>query len=196
MDSMQQPQTEQSGGPVEEGLHANMPPQPPAVSDQEMQIFQLQRQHKSGANWFYWIAGLSLVNSVLWLTGQEWTFIIGLGATQLVDGITIGLLEETNAGEWIKYAAMGIDILIAGIYVLFGFLANKGFKAGFIVGMVLYALDGLIFLMVQDFLSIGFHVFALFWIFGGLKALSQLKRIRLPETMAPQGQAVPPPPMR
>ncbi len=39
----------------------------------------------------------------------------------------------------------------------------------------LYALDGLLFLIVEDFLSIGFHIFALYNIFVGLKALNKLK---------------------
>ena len=40
--------------------------------------------------------------------------------------------------------------------------------------MVLYALDGLIFLWVQDYLSIGFHLFALYGLYRGVKALGQL----------------------
>jgi hypothetical protein len=41
--------------------------------------------------------------------------------------------------------------------------------------MVLYGLDGLLFLIVQDWLSFGFHVFALFCIFGGYRSLKNLR---------------------
>jgi hypothetical protein len=43
---------------------------------------------------------------------------------------------------------------------------------------VLYALDGLLFFIVKDYLSIGFHAFVLFFIFGGLKAGNQLNQIQ------------------
>ena len=40
-----------------------------------------------------------------------------------------------------------------------------------------HTLDALIFFLVNDFLSIGFHVFALFGIFSGLKASKQLIKV-------------------
>ena len=38
-------------------------------------------QLKSGASWFYWIAGLSLINSIAAVSGGSWRFILGLGIT-------------------------------------------------------------------------------------------------------------------
>jgi hypothetical protein len=43
---------------------------------------------------------------------------------------------------------------------------------------VLYALDGLLFLLVQDWLSLAFHAFALFCIFGGHSALKRLRQLQ------------------
>lgn len=119
---------------------------------------------KSGANWFFFIAGLSLINSVLLFTGSDLNFIIGLGITQIIDviGYYIG-----SIGQIIAFI---VDIFIAGVFVLFGLLSRKGYMWAFIIGMFLYASDGLLFLLVQDWLSIGFHVFALYYIYGGLKA--------------------------
>lgn len=147
-----------------------------AQQNQQLQQLELERQFSRGTSWFYWIAGLSLVNSILWLTGAEWSFIVGLGATRMVDAIILGLSEEMQVGNAIKFVAFGIDLLIAGVYVLIGFLALKRIKAVVIIGMVFYALDGLTFLMVGDYLSMAFHGYALFCIFGGLKALSQLNQ--------------------
>src|SRR5207253_1864194 len=42
----------------------------------------LERQRRNGAQWFYWIAGLSLINAAIALAGQEWRFILGLGVTR------------------------------------------------------------------------------------------------------------------
>jgi hypothetical protein len=40
--------------------------------------------------------------------------------------------------------------------------------------MVLYTLDGMIFLLGPDWLALGFHAFALFCIFNGYRALRRL----------------------
>jgi hypothetical protein len=36
--------------------------------------------------------------------------------------------------------------------------------------MIIYALDALLFLFVQDYLGVGFHIFVLFLIAGGFRA--------------------------
>jgi len=40
---------------------------------------------KSGANWFYWVAGLSLINTIMIFAGAKWGFAIGLAITQIID---------------------------------------------------------------------------------------------------------------
>jgi len=129
----------------------------------------LESQFKSGANWFYWIAGLSLLNSLIFLSGSNWNFVIGLGITQIIDFIGGEIAAEI--GSTGKVLAFVIDVFAAGIFGVFGINANKKRSWAFIVGMSLYALDGLIFVVAKDFLGIGFHAFALFGIFKGYKAL-------------------------
>ena len=122
------------------------------------------QQVKSGAGWFYWIAGLSLVNTIASLSGSGWGFIIGLGVTQVFDAIA------GAAGGGGKFIAIGLDAVVLGIFVLFGFLAGKCKGWAFLVGMILYALDGLIFLVMADWMATGFHVLALFFMFKGWQA--------------------------
>jgi hypothetical protein len=143
------------------------------------QNLKIENQLKGGANGFFWIAGLSLINSVIFLVGGTWVFFIGLGITQFVDGISMAIAAdmESNVETIVRIVAFAVDIGIAGIFVVFGILARKRYKWVFIVGMILYALDGLIFLIVPDFLSIGFHIFILFGIYGGLKAIGTLQKI-------------------
>jgi len=138
---------------------------------------QLAARFRNGANWFFWIAGLSMVNSIMFLSGGELNFVVGLGLTQVIDGIAGAIAKEAKDAEMVvRVVAFGLDVVIAGFVVGFGVLARKGFDWAFLVGMVLYAFDGLIFLLVQDWLSIGFHVFALFCIWAGLKALRELRQ--------------------
>ena len=47
-----------------------------------VEVAALEKQVERGASWFYWIAGLSLVNSILSLTDSGWMFFFGLGITQ------------------------------------------------------------------------------------------------------------------
>ena len=126
---------------------------------------------KNGANWFYWIAGLSVINSIAVYAGADFSFIVGLGITQLIDGIIIGLTGEAQAWGLIP------NLLFIGLFVLIGFYANRLSKGAFITGIVLYALDALIFLLVPDFLSIGFHVFALVMIFKGFRFVDEARKL-------------------
>lgn len=101
-------------------------------------------------------------------------FYYWLGITQIVDGIAIALAEEIGSIGIIM--GFAVNVFIVGIFVFFGIFARRGQNWSFYVGMILYVLDGLLFLMVQDWLSIGFHVFALYFIYGGLKASKQLSK--------------------
>jgi hypothetical protein len=84
------------------------------------------------------------------------------------------------------------DVFVAGVFAVFGFFAGKRHRWAFIVGMILYAIDGLLFLLIGDFLSIAFHGFALFCIFSGLKAEGRLRRMEQ-TPMQPAAAGVPPP---
>ena len=85
----------------------------------------------------------------------------------------------------ITLIALALDIVVAGILVIFGFFANKKHKWSFIIGMILYALDGLVFLVFGDIISVGFHIFALFGIYTGIKALKQLRVLQESESLSP-----------
>jgi len=129
----------------------------------------LERQFKSGADWFFWIAGLSLINTVIMLSGGGLNFVIGLGITQLVDGIA------GNFGGIAKFIALGFDLFVAFAFVGFGLLARKRYNWAFILGMVFYAIDGLLFFLVFDLLAIGFHIFVLYCLFTGLRANNRIR---------------------
>jgi len=126
-------------------------------------------QLKSGASWFYWIAALSLINSVVALTGSDWRFIFGLGVTQITDAFAS---EMGAAGKSIMFV---INLIIIGILVLFGYLGAKRQLWAFIVGMVLLALDGIIFLLVRDWLGVAFHAFIIYCLFRGMQACRALQ---------------------
>jgi hypothetical protein len=128
---------------------------------------QLERRRRIGARWLYWVAAVSLINTVVAVAGQHWRFIIGLGTTQVATGLAV------RAGRgWAP--ALLLDLVLIGGFVLLGYLALQGQLWALAVGFAVYALDGLIFLAGRNWIGLGFHVFVLVVIFKGLQAAQHL----------------------
>jgi hypothetical protein len=127
---------------------------------------------KSGAGWFLAIAGLSIVNSIMTMSGTSFHFIFGLGVTQIVDAI------GAHSGTTASVLGLIVNAFVAGIFVLFWYFGKQGKKWAFIVGMGLYLIDGLILLPFQDWLGAAFHGWALYRIYNGMLGIPVLDNIR------------------
>jgi hypothetical protein len=134
---------------------------------------------QSGASWFWWIAGLSVVNTIMIHSGTDRNFVIGLGFTLLADAI----FKE------IKVIAFIVDAVALATFVGFGLLSRKGHLWAFITGIVLYTLDAGIYVLGQDWMSVAFHGLALFYMIRGAKAL----RDDLKAAAEPPPVSAPPP---
>ena len=131
-------------------------------------------QAKSGARWFFWIAALSLVNSLVIHFGGNFNFVVGLAFTKIADTFVFQMSGGTNGLSAVKIIALSVDVIIAGVFALLGLFASRLQMWAFIVGMVLYALDGGLAVLFGDFLSAAFHAFALVMIFLGVMAARKL----------------------
>ncbi len=131
----------------------------------------LERRFHSGIKWFYWIASLAIISTIVFLSGYKLAFIIGLAATRLID------VNLAPASTPIRVAGVVVDLIISGLFILFGFLGLKKYRWWIVTGMVLYTLDGVVLALLQDWLGVAFHVWALISIWGGLKALGQLQAL-------------------
>jgi hypothetical protein len=151
--------------PAPPAVFAPSPSTAPAAAFNDPQSFA---QLKSGASWFYWIAALSLINSIVAITGNNWRFIFGLGITQVLDEL------GNHFGGAAKFVALGLNLIVAGIFVLFGVFAHKRHLWAFITGMVLFALDALLMLLATDWIGLALHGFVLFCLFRGLQACRNL----------------------
>lgn len=134
---------------------------------------------KGGANWFFWIAGLSLVNSAIFIFGGNWSFFAGLAVTQIADALVVEV-SGSNDFSIAKVIALTLDFIIAGVFLLCGIFAGRMQTWAFVVGMILYAFDGVLALLLGGFLSAAFHVFALVMIFRGWTAARELKSSQSP----------------
>lgn len=161
-----------------------------------MQQAVAARRTQIGGDWFFWIAGFSVVNSVLAQTSASIHFVIGLGTTEVFDSGALGIP---------KGAVLALDLLAAAFYVLYGLFARKGARWAFIAGAVFYLLDGVLLLTLKDWLAVAFHAYALFRIFQGFQAAQQLAVLRrqsagfaasgyIPPSSNPSNDVWPPPP--
>ena len=132
---------------------------------------ELERQLKSGASWFYWIAALSAINTIAGLSGSSWRFMFGLGITQIIEVVA---RKAATLGTLI---AVVLDLLVLGMFVLFGYCAARRHNWSFILGMAIFALDGLIFLAARDWLGAGVHAFVLYCVFKGYQANRALQAL-------------------
>jgi hypothetical protein len=160
-----------SGSPISRPRPAPIAPAAPVATAPSLTAGtieqQLERRRRLGAGWFYWVAGISLINAAITLGGQHWRFIIGLGTTQLATGLAV----RTGRG-WPP--ALLLDLVLIGGFMLLGYLALQGQLWPFAVGFAVYALDGLVFLAARNWIGLGFHVFVLVMVFKGLQAARQL----------------------
>jgi hypothetical protein len=138
---------------------ASISPQPtqfaPAANDPE-----LDHRIRSGASWFYWVAALSVINSVLLMTNVGFGFAVGLGLTTITD---VALANKPAI-------ALVISILCSGVIALFGYFAIKRHVWAFIVGLLMLLLDTGLCVLIQSWISVAFHVWAIVSIFMAFRA--------------------------
>lgn len=146
---------------------------------------KLSQQIKSASGWISAVGLLSLINSIVYqLLGGDISFLIGLGISQIIDGIGV---PQDQLGLVI---AVGANAIIAIIFYIFAYKAKKLNKWAFLLTMIIYALDTIIFAYIQDYISFAFHLLALCYIYSGFKACRQLKNLEdEPSIQTCQGEA-------
>lgn len=92
----------------------NSPPivPPPLLVDREA-VAKSNPRVQSAARWFWWIAGLSLVNSAIILSGGNFNFVLGLAVTQIADAVF----------QQIKIVALVFDVVAIAFFAGIGVFA-------------------------------------------------------------------------
>ena len=152
----------------------SLPAATPTVTPEMKQLavkMAIEARLKAASSWFYWIAALSLINSIVVLAGGKMRFIIGMGVTEIVDALA------KQAGGIGLAAGLVINIFVAAVCAAFGVLGMRRKAWALWLGMALYTLDGLLLLLFQDWLSVAFHAYALYRIYQGLPAIKLLEAL-------------------
>ena len=147
-----------------------------SVSSRDLLRFQLLQRRNTGGAWFYWIGGASILNSVLNAAGTQWGLAVGLGVTYLIDGLAEGLSNTLRTPIY----AFIIDVAIASGFLLIGRAARRGNLTWYAIGIGLYALDGLLFVLVRDFLGIAVHAIGIYGLISGWRATRSLRQLEAP----------------
>jgi hypothetical protein len=129
---------------------------------------------KRGANWFYWIAGLSVVNSIAFIVGAKFHFLAGLGVTEIADAVIEASIQQGAPG-YLRAVSIIFDLIAVAGFALTGYFANKFFRTAFLVGIIFYVIDGLLVLILTDFFMLAFHAFALYSLIRGYIACREMK---------------------
>jgi hypothetical protein len=143
----------------------------PSISEEALESLPVSDPTvQSAARWFWWIAGLSLVNTILFHAGSDTNFVIGLGMTTLA----------SIAFESILPLSIGLASLTIGFYFLVGLFAQRRKLWAFYLGLAVYILDALIYVKFEDWMSVGFHALAIFFITKGALRVRELARVPAP----------------
>ena len=131
---------------------------------------------KSGTQWFYWIAGLSLANLLAQSTGSSFSFMLG---SFILDLVRVVWADSSH----IPVMTL-VTIIFCGLFVLTGYHGGKKENRWlYLAGMTVFIIDSLIFagfilwFKIWDIFN-GFAFILRFWaissMFSGYKALGIL----------------------
>lgn len=129
----------------------------------------LREQVNRGASWFFWIAGLSLVNTVIGIAGSDWAFVLGVGVAQIMTA-SAAELRGADASTISLLALWGASLALSALFGVCGWLAKAPSTAAFAIGTILFALDTLIFVIALDAIGIVFHALVLYFLWKGWSA--------------------------
>lgn len=127
-----------------------------------------------GANWFFWLAILSALNSLIVYFVEIRNTPFAFGVTQWLDG-TRGPLTAEGFSPPLHIVGLIADLIIAAIFAAFGYFAKRRHDATFIVGIFLYVVDSILSLGLRDFWGFCFHMVGVFFLFRGLLASRHIR---------------------
>src|SRR5690349_17064913 len=108
------------------------PPAPNLLPADQTELAVMTQRLNSAAGWFYLLAGLSVINSLIATFGGTLRFMFGLGITGVMDAI-VARMNIGAAGNIINFV---FTLAMVGLFVVFGYLSKKGHHWAFVIGMV------------------------------------------------------------
>lgn len=133
---------------------------------------EYEEQRNKGASWFYWIVGLTIINTIIMQSGMDWSF--SLGATVTLFANVIAQTVDTSSARML---ALLFDVLVIAFYAMCGVMGSRGATWAFVLGLIAFTIDSLFALIGFQIIGILIHGYALFCIFNGMMACMNLNRV-------------------
>lgn len=126
-------------------------------------------------DWFKWIAILSLINTVLLAINSNISFIFGLAVNQFIYAFADYFRDDF--GNTAIFIGFFLQLVFPLIYYGLFRQWNKFKKWPIIVGVILYGIDGLLYLVVDDMVSILFHAYVMYAILKSYWEIDKIKKL-------------------
>ncbi|HEX4389247.1 MAG TPA: hypothetical protein VH109_11530 [Steroidobacteraceae bacterium] len=137
----------------------------PVAATRTVPVADAERTVRRAGSWFFWVAALSVVNSVAAATNMNFRMLLGLGITQALDVLL-------PAGQAVQLVLLA---LVLGFFVLVGYLATRRLSLPwYLAGMIVYGVDALLCVWIGDWAAVAFHGFVLYMLWGGFTVLRAL----------------------
>jgi hypothetical protein len=135
---------------------------------------------KNGAAWFYWVAGLSAVNTIAVLAEGGLRFALGLVVTMFGDAVVARELKPGGSMTALAIA-LAFNAFVLGLFIVCGRLSQRRMLPIYALGMALYLVDSIFSFLLSGFMrtgggfiGIGIHAYALWCMWDGFVAYRQL----------------------
>ena len=133
-----------------------------------------------GTSWFLWIGIISALNVVTVIFRSKISFMFGLGFNYTIMGAFDGIRRAS--GIDLMPLSFFLAFVVSGIFILIWKKSKQKNKNYYLTGLIIYGIDTVFSLLIKDWYSFGFHLFALLGLYAGYKALiNYLNESRLTE---------------
>jgi hypothetical protein len=127
---------------------------------------EIKDKVRKSAFWFFAIAGLSIINTILLTRGVY--FVLGLATSQLLDSYFIGVTGKPN---------LLLSLIPPAIFCLLGFFGLRLNRWAFISALILYFIDSIIYALLTEWIALAFHAFILYQLYLGIVAMNEYKKL-------------------
>ena len=153
----------------------------------EAEVRELFHRGKNGAAWFYWIAALSVINTIMVLSNGGRTFALGLVVTMIADSVAAAIALKPGGNLAVLAVVGAFDVVVLALVIFCGWLSQRRNLPAYGIGMGLYLIDGLLCLLLGSIVGIAIHAYALWSMWSGFAAYRRLNLLEQQMLMAGAG---------
>lgn len=148
------------------------------------QVRGLEKSIGNASRWFFFISGISLLNVLGLFLNFSSALLAGFGANFYISGFSETFLPRLGiASELVPVIVFAVNLTLIGVFTYIGWLAYRRHLWAYNLGMLLYALDTLIYVRIWAWSGIILHLVGLFFLFGGRVSLIALRNLEKAGTL-------------